>query len=90
MLFGHVMRNRARLNHALREKARALSRARASAAEAAALEERTRIAGELHDVVAHALSAMTVQATAARRMAERDPERAEARSRPSRRPGARR
>ena len=72
------MRNRARLNQALREKAHALGESRASAVEAAALEERTRIAGELHDVVAHALSAMTVQATAARRMAERDPARAEA------------
>ena len=78
VLFAHVMRNRSRLNHALREKAHALGESRASAAEAAALEERTRIAGELHDVVAHALSAMTVQATAARRMAERDPARAEA------------
>ena len=78
VLFAHVMRNRARLNQALREKARQLGESRASAAEAAALEERTRIAGELHDVVAHALSAMTVQATAARRLAERDPARAEA------------
>ena len=78
VLFAHVMRNRARLNRALREKADALRESGATAAEAAALEERTRIAGELHDVVAHALSAMTVQATAARRMAERDPARAEA------------
>ena len=53
------MRNRSRLNRALREKAAALERERAGAAEQAALEERTRIAGELHDVVAHALSAMS-------------------------------
>jgi signal transduction histidine kinase len=76
MLFGHLLRNRARLNHALREKARRAEHERAARAEAAAVEERTRIAGELHDVVAHALSAMTVQASAARRLAEREPARA--------------
>jgi signal transduction histidine kinase len=43
-------------------------------AERAVLEERSRIAGELHDVVSHALSAMTVQASAARRLAERNPD----------------
>ncbi len=73
MLFGQLLRNRSRLNQALREKAVRAEQARAEEAEAAALEERTRIASELHDVVAHALSAMTVQATAARRLAERDP-----------------
>ena len=78
MLFGQVLRNRARLNSALHSRAERAERERAAAADAAALEERTRIAGDLHDVVAHALSAMTVQAGAARRMAERDPERAEA------------
>jgi len=77
-LFGQVMRNRARLNLALRSKAERLAREREQAAEAAALDERTRIAGELHDVVAHALSAMTVQASAARRMTERQPAMAEA------------
>jgi signal transduction histidine kinase len=76
MLFGQLLRNRTRLNQALREKARRAEQARAEEAEAAAVEERTRIASELHDVVAHALSAMTVQATAARRLAERDPTRA--------------
>ena len=78
MLFGQALRNRARLNHALHSRAERAERERAAAADAAALEERTRIAGDLHDVVAHALSAMTVQAGAARRMAERDPEQAEA------------
>ena len=91
ILFGQALRNRARLNQALHAKAERAERERAAAADAAALEERTRIAGELHDVVAHALSAMTVQASAARRMAERDPRaRRGARSRPSRRPAARR
>jgi len=78
VLFGQVLRNRTRLNQALYAKAERAERERAAAANAAALEERTRIAGELHDVVAHALSAMTVQASAARRMAERDPDSAEA------------
>jgi signal transduction histidine kinase len=76
MLFGQLLRNRSRLNEALREKAQHAEHARAEEAEAAALEERTRIASELHDVVAHALSAMTVQATVARRLAEREPARA--------------
>jgi signal transduction histidine kinase len=78
MLFGQALRNRTRLNRALHNRAERAEQERAAAADAAALEERTRIAGDLHDVVAHALSAMTVQAAAARRMAERDPARAEA------------
>ena len=76
ILIGRVIRNRAQLNQALREKAERLEHERADRAAAAALEERTRIAGELHDVVAHALSAMVVQASGARRLAERDPQRA--------------
>jgi signal transduction histidine kinase len=73
MLLGQILRNRTHLNEALREKAQRLERERARQAEDAAADERTRIAGELHDVVAHALSAMTVQAAAARRLAETDP-----------------
>jgi signal transduction histidine kinase len=76
LLVGRVIRHRSRLNRALREKTRQLDAERAARAREAVLEERTRIAGELHDVVAHALSAMVVQAGAARRLAERDPERA--------------
>ena len=76
VLLGRVLRNRATLNKTLRDKARRLEAERAERAAAAAEEERTRIAGELHDVVAHALSAMVVQASGARRLAERDPARA--------------
>jgi signal transduction histidine kinase len=76
VLIGRVIRSRAELNRALREKTERLARERADRTAAAALEERGRIAGELHDVVAHALSAMVVQASGARRLAERDPARA--------------
>ena len=68
-----ALRNRARLNRALHEKAERAERERAARGGARALDERTRIAGELHDVVAHALSAMTVQAAARAPLAERDP-----------------
>jgi signal transduction histidine kinase len=78
LLVGRVMRHRSRLNRALRARTRQLEEERAARAEEAMLEERTRIAGELHDVVAHALSAMVVQASAARRLVPRDPERAQA------------
>jgi hypothetical protein len=63
-----LLRSRATLNRALREKTEALERARSGAAGRAVAEERARIAGELHHVVAHALSAMTVQASAARHL----------------------
>ena len=78
ILLGRVIANRSRLNSALLEKTERLRRDRADQAEQAAAEERARIAGELHDVVAHAMSAMVVQAGGARRLAEKDPARARA------------
>ena len=78
VLLGRVIANRSRLNVTLAEKAEQLRRDRTAQAEQAAAEERARIANELHDVVAHAMSAMVVQAGGARRLAGKDPERARA------------
>ena len=55
---------------------RELSEARAEVARLAAENERTRIARDLHDLLGHSLTTITVKAGLARRLAERDPERA--------------
>jgi signal transduction histidine kinase len=79
VLVGRMFRSRSRLNTELRERARRLAADRQARAEAAAGQERRRIAGELHDLVAHGVSAMTVQAEAARRLVRKgDPRAAEA------------
>jgi len=49
-----------------------LQDAREAEAAAAALAERTRIAGELHDVLAHSLSALAIQLQGARKLADRE------------------
>jgi signal transduction histidine kinase len=76
IVIGRVVSDRVALARTLRERAAGLQRQREEMAEAAVLAERARIAGELHDVIAHALGAMVVQGGAARRLAERDPQRA--------------
>jgi signal transduction histidine kinase len=53
-------------------------RARRAIARQVVAEERTRMARELHDVVAHHVSVIGVLAAAARRMMERDPAKANA------------
>jgi len=58
------------------DRAVQLERNRAAEARQGVVEERTRIARELHDVVAHRVSMMTVQAGAAKTVAASDPERA--------------
>jgi signal transduction histidine kinase len=62
---------------AAEERAAQLERAREAEARAAVAEERARIARELHDVVGHSVSVMTVQASAVRRRltAEQEQER---------------
>ncbi|HEX6678083.1 MAG TPA: sensor histidine kinase [Actinomycetes bacterium] len=56
------------------ERAALLVREQAAEARRIVTEERTRIARELHDVVAHRVSLMTVQAGAAKTVAAQDPE----------------
>ena len=56
------------------ERAAELLREQAAEAHRIVTEERTRIARELHDVVAHRVSLMTVQAGAAKAVAGEDPE----------------
>jgi signal transduction histidine kinase len=69
---------RARREHLalLEERAKYLERDRAAQARRAVDEERTRIARELHDLVAHRVSMITVQAGAAQTVAASDPARA--------------
>jgi signal transduction histidine kinase len=57
------------------ERAVQLEADQAAAAERAAQEERQRIARELHDIVAHSVSMMTVQAGAVRRLLTPEQER---------------
>src|SRR5437762_3123204 len=77
-LAGRVLRSRNALNRRLDEQAREIEHNRAEREQAAVLGERTRIARELHDVVAHDVSVMLVQAAAAKRTVPADPERARA------------
>jgi signal transduction histidine kinase len=64
---GYVLRERTVRTEAAEERAVHAVRDRETAARLAVAEERTRIARELHDVVAHALSVMVLQAGVARR-----------------------
>ncbi len=55
---------------------RELAEARSEVARLAAENERTRIARDLHDLLGHSLTTITVKAGLARRLADRDPDRA--------------
>jgi signal transduction histidine kinase len=70
---GAMMRTLREYRAVLEERNRQLDQEREINARRAVLEERVRIARELHDVVAHHVSVMGVQAGVARRLFERDP-----------------
>ncbi|WP_328526527.1 sensor histidine kinase [Kribbella sp. NBC_00359] len=74
-LVGYALRERTEQTKAAEERASRAEREREAAARVAVAEERGRIARELHDVVAHAVSVMVLQVGAVRhRMPETDTE----------------
>jgi signal transduction histidine kinase len=72
-ILGDNIRVRRAYTASLEARAAMLERERGEHARLAVVEERARIARELHDVVAHHVSVMVVQASAARRILVRDP-----------------
>ncbi len=75
-LFGDVLRSRAEHARELEVRTLQLSEQRQLNADRAMVDERMRIARELHDVLAHHVSVMGVQAGAAGRVVDHDPQRA--------------
>ncbi len=73
--FGVALGTRTAQAQELRVRVEEAERDRALAAERATSEERARIARELHDVVAHSVSVMVVQASGVRRLLKDDQER---------------
>ena len=69
---GRVVGSWTMLNAALRANAERLEHEQRERARQAVARERTRIARELHDVVAHSVSVMVIQTAAARRVAGSD------------------
>jgi signal transduction histidine kinase len=70
---GRTIRNQTALARELAEKAERATHAREEEERRAIALERNRIARELHDVLAHNLSVMVVQAGAARRIVDKNP-----------------
>ncbi|WP_226647727.1 sensor histidine kinase [Microbulbifer variabilis] len=71
---GRRLRFRGEYLRLLEERAKYLERERTAESERAVAAERTRIAREMHDVVAHQVSLMTVQAGAARAISRNNPQ----------------
>ncbi|MDQ0946798.1 signal transduction histidine kinase [Streptomyces phaeochromogenes] len=76
--FGVLARLQRAYTAALEDRARRLERERAADTERAAAQERARIARDMHDILAHAVSLMVVQAEAGPVVVRSDPARAEA------------
>ena len=72
-LVGLNVRTRRLYVLSLEERAATADREREAESRAAVAEERTRIARELHDVVAHSMAVMIVQADGVRFTLDRDP-----------------
>jgi signal transduction histidine kinase len=75
-VLGRALRRRRLTAVELRNRAARLEREREERARVAVAEERGRIARELHDVIAHSMSVIVVQAGAAEQILEHDPVRA--------------
>ena len=69
---GFVLSRRTEHLRQMAERARLAELEHRAAAERAVIEERQRIARELHDVIAHSVSVMTVQTGAVRRLLRED------------------
>jgi len=75
---GRTLESRRALTEKLAERTALLAAAQEARAARAASEERTRMARELHDVIAHDLSVVVLQSSGARGIAGSDVERAQA------------
>jgi signal transduction histidine kinase len=75
-LAGTVLRLRRETVDTLARRGRELEEERELFAQIALRHERARIAGELHDIIGHAISVMVIQAAAGQRLVDRDPDRA--------------
>jgi signal transduction histidine kinase len=73
---GMTIRNRVELARTLAARAAEMEASREGREREAVMAERRRLARELHDVVAHTVSIMVVQAGGARRTLHRDPDQA--------------
>jgi signal transduction histidine kinase len=72
-VIGRLLRERRQVQDRLEARARELEAEREAYAQLSVRYERSRIAAELHDIVAHAISVMVVQAAAGQRLAAVDP-----------------